>query len=263
MTVQLKLKGRVAVVTGADSGIGQEIAIAFGSEGAHVVVDFLHDRDGAQRTCEAIEAAGGRCAPVQADVGDEDAVEMLFETCEAEFGEATILVNNAALNASDVRVADMGLQQWERTLRTNLSGPFLCSRRFVRALRNSARGGKIINVTSVHEEMPAIGIADYCASKGGLRNFTRCLALELATLKINVNNIAPGTVLTPMNQDLMDNPAALKEHEDSIPWKRAGRPRDVANLALFLAGDASDYITGTTLVVDGGMLLNVGNGVPN
>lgn len=258
-----RLEGRVAIVTGADSGIGQAIAELFAAEGARVTIDYLNDRAGAEATQRAIESAGGQAMTVRADVGDEEQVEALFAACEAKFGPPDILVNNAARNSSDVRVLDMPAQQWEATLRTNLTGPFLCSRRFARGLAGIGRGGKIINITSVHEEMPAIGVADYCASKGGLRNLTRCLALELATAKINVNNIAPGTVLTSMNQDLLDDPKALAEHEQTIPWKRAAKPEDVAKSALFLGSEDSDYVTGTTFVVDGGMLLNVGNGVPN
>ncbi|MBC5824391.1 MAG: glucose 1-dehydrogenase [Candidatus Eremiobacteraeota bacterium] len=261
--MEKKLQGRVAIITGADSGIGQAIAQHFGRHGANVIVNYLHDRIGAEKTRAVIEQAGSRAEVAQADVGREDDVERLFEICEASFGKPSLLVNNAARNASDVRVADMDLEQWEATLRTNLTGPFLCSRRFVRSRSGQPTGGKIVNITSVHEEMPAIGAADYCASKGGLRNLTRCLALELATLKINVNNIAPGTVLTEMNKDLLDDPHALREHEQTIPWKRAGRPDDVADVALFLVSEASDYVTGTTFVVDGGMLLNVGNGIPN
>ncbi|MDQ2817585.1 MAG: glucose 1-dehydrogenase [Candidatus Eremiobacteraeota bacterium] len=261
--MEKQLSGRVAVVTGADSGIGQAIAQHFGRHGAAVVIDYLNDSAGAEQTRRAVEQSGGRAMVVPSDVRDEQAVEELFQACEARFGAATILVNNAARNASGVRVTDMSLDQWEDTLRTNLTGAFLCSRRFVRGLGGRLLGAKIINVTSVHEEMPAVGTADYCASKGGVRNLTRCLALELATLKINVNNIAPGTVLTQMNQELLDDPEALTEHEQTIPWKRAGRPDDIANVALFLASEASDYVTGATFVVDGGMLLNVGNGLAN
>ncbi|MBC5808444.1 MAG: short-chain dehydrogenase [Candidatus Eremiobacter antarcticus] len=258
-----RLDGRVAIVTGADSGIGRAIATLFGGEGARVTVNYLNDRAGAEATVTAIEQAGGEGITLRADVGSEEQVDALFAACEGKFGPPDILVNNAARNSSDVRVLDMPVQQWEATLRTNLTGPFLCSRRFARGLAQHGHPGKIINITSVHEEMPAIGVADYCASKGGLRNLTRCLALELATAKINVNNIAPGTVLTAMNQDLLDDPKALAEHEQTIPWKRAATPDDIANLALFLASADSDYVTGATFVIDGGMLLNVGNGVAN
>jgi glucose 1-dehydrogenase len=258
-----RLLERVAVVTGSDSGIGQAIAVAFAAAGASVVVNYLKDENGAQVTRRAVERTGARALVVQADVGEPQSVEALFRACEAHFGRATILVNNAALGDVGVRIADMSFEQWDKTLRTNLSGPFLCSRRFVRALGGTGTRAKIINITSVHEDIPAVGIAAYCAAKGGLRNLTRCLALELATLKINVNNLAPGTVLTPMNQHLLDNRRALAEHERTIPWKRAGRPQDIAQAAVFLASDAADYITGTTLFVDGGMLLNVGNGVAN
>jgi glucose 1-dehydrogenase len=258
-----QLEGTVAVVTGADSGIGAEIAKLFAANGAAVAIDYLHDEAGARATRDAIHRAGGRAHIVQADVSDEAAVEALFTTAERELGAVSILVNNAGRNASGNQVLDMSFETWTRTIATNLTGVFLCSRRFARARRHTTGGGKIVTISSVHEEMPAIGVAEYCAAKGGLRMFTRCLALELAIHKINVNNIAPGTILTPMNQDLLDDPTALHDHEQTIPWKRAGVPADIAAMALFLASDAADYITGTTFAVDGGMLLNVANGIPN
>ncbi len=258
-----ELSNRVAVVTGSDSGIGAEIARRFAAAGAAVVINYLHDRAGAQSVRTDVERAGGRAIVEGADVGDEGAVERLFERAESAFGPVDILVNNAGRNASGDQVLDMETAVWLQTIQTNLTGTFLCSRRFARTRRHRSGGGKIVTISSVHEEMPAIGVAEYCAAKGGLRMFTRCLALELAIHKINVNNIAPGTILTAMNQDLLDDETALREHEATIPWKRAGVPEDVAELALFLAGPRSDYITGATFTVDGGMLLNVANGIPN
>jgi len=163
------------------------------------------------------------------------------------------------VNVLGKTVAELSLAEWEATLRTNLTGPFNVVRAFLRHVPGGGPG-KIVNVSSVHEEMPAWRVAEYSAAKGGLRNFTRCLALELAPRKINVNNVAPGTVLTQMVQELLDDPQASREHEATIPWGRAGTPEDVARAVQFLASDAADYITGTTLVVDGGMLLSVDTG---
>lgn len=255
-----KLTNQIAVVTGSDSGIGQATAITLAQEGASVAVHYLKDAAGAEATRRQVEEAGTRAIVVQADVGKEGEVERLFSRCEHELGTATILVNCAGVDAGGVCVADMTLESWEAALRTNLTGPFLCCRRFVRGLGESKRPGKIINVTSVHQQIPRAGAAEYDASKGGLKNLTTTLALELAPLKINVNNLAPGMVLTPMNQKAMDDPKYLEEQVQSIPWKRAAKPGEVARLASYLASDDADYITGATFTIDGGLTINTGQG---
>jgi glucose 1-dehydrogenase len=157
-------------------------------------------------------------------------------------------------------VSDMELAEWERAIDTNLTGPFLCTRAFLRGLAGNGAGAKIVNIGSVHEEIPRAGAAEYCASKGGLLNLTRALALELAPRKINVNSIAPGMILTPMNQADIDDPAKRKADEATIPLKRAGRPEEVAELALFLVSAAGDYVTGSSYVIDGGLMQNTGQG---
>ncbi|HEV2261938.1 MAG TPA: glucose 1-dehydrogenase [Candidatus Rubrimentiphilum sp.] len=257
------LQGQVAVVTGAESGIGQSIAQFFGQSGASVIVNEFAYPDRARETVEAIERAGGRAAAVHADVTKERDVEKFFSTAEKEFGPVTILVNDAGISGEEAEVADLTLEAWNETLETNLTGPFLCARRYMQAYRDSKRsGGRIINITSVHETMPAIGMSAYCATKGGLMMFTRCLALEAAKYKITVNNIGPGTIMTPMNEDLAKNPQERKEHEKTIPIGRVGYPEDIGRVALFLASPQSKYMTGTTVFVDGGMLLNVASGPP-
>ena len=255
-----RLTGRIAVVTGSDSGIGQATAIALAAEGASVVVHYLKDAQGAEFTRQKVEAKGAKAIVVQGDVGDETAVERLFARCEQELGTATILVNSAGVDAGGVCVADMKTESWEAALRTNLTGPFLTCRRFVQALRTTKRPGKIVNVTSVHQEIPRAGAAEYDASKGGLRNLTTTLALELAPDKINVNALAPGMVLTPMNQKAIDDPKVLEEQVQSIPWKRAAKPEEVARLAVYLVSADADYVTGATFVIDGGLSLNLGQG---
>lgn len=255
-----RLRENVAIITGSDSGIGQAMAEAFAREGADVAVTYFRDRAGAEETARRVEAAGRRAAVVQVDVRDPAQVEGLFRATEERLGEPYILVNNAAVNASGKQVADMADEDWDKTLRTNIYGPFYCCREFVRRRRARGGRGKIINVTSVHEEIPMVGAAAYDASKGALRNLTRTLALELAPDRINVNNIAPGMILTPMNQEAVDDPGAREEQVRNIPWKRAGEPGEIARLAVYLASEEADYATGHTYFLDGGLMLNLGQG---
>ncbi|MEJ7749706.1 MAG: glucose 1-dehydrogenase [Candidatus Limnocylindrales bacterium] len=255
-----RLQGKVALITGSDSGIGQASAIEFAKEGADVVVHYLDDADGAAHTRAEVEAAGQRGVVVQADISDEKQVESMFDKALETFDTLDILMNNAGVDASGKEVAELDTDTWDRAIRTNVYGPFFCCRRFVQ-LRKAAGGeGKIINVTSVHEDIPNAGGADYDCSKGAVRMLTRTLTLELAPLKINVNSLAPGMVLTPFNQPAIDDPKLLEEQVQSIPWKRAAQPSEIARLALFLASSDADYVTGATYVMDGGLMRNLGQG---
>src|SRR5439155_18585575 len=175
-------------------------------------------------------------------------------------GVPSILVNNAGIDSSGKHVEDLDLATWKRALDVNATGPFLCCRRFLRDIRGNGNHGKIINITSVHEDIPRAGASEYCAAKGALRNLTRCLTLELAEDRINVNNIAPGMVLTPMNQDAIDDPKVLEEQVESIPFRRAAEPAEIAKLALYLASHESDYAAGSTFFIDGGLMQNLGQG---
>lgn len=255
-----RLDKAVAIVTGASSGIGQAIAQLFAKEGAAVVIVHHDDANDAKKVVAAITAAGGHAIMVAADVREESDVDMVFEQAQKAFGTPTILVNAAGVDAAGVPVADMELDHFEMVLKTNLIGPFLFCRAFVRGCKAAKARGKIINITSVHEDVPRAGAADYCVSKGGLRNLTRCLALELAEHGINVNNLAPGMVLTPMNQEAIDDPKVREEQTASIPMKRAAEPEEVAELALYLASKAADYATGATFTLDGGLQFYLGQG---
>ncbi|MCU1345031.1 MAG: short-chain dehydrogenase/reductase [Acidimicrobiia bacterium] len=257
---QPRLLGKVAFITGSDSGIGQATASAFAAEGADVVITYLHDADGAAATRVEAEAQGRRALVVQLDISDETQVTAAFDQAVETFGTVDILMNNAGVDASGTEVADLATEVWDKAIRTNVYGPFFCCRRFITERKKRGGGGKIINVTSVHEDIPNSGGADYDCSKGAIRNLTRTLALELAPLKINVNNLAPGMVLTPFNQAAIDDPALLEEQVQSIPFKRAAEPAEIARLALFLASSDSDYCTGSTFTMDGGLAQNMGQG---
>lgn len=256
----MKLANQVAIVTGGESGIGAAISRLFARDGADLLIVYHEDEQAAAEVQREVEQSGRRGVVAKADVGMPDDVERLFGTCRAELGLPTILVNSAGINASGACVADMAIEDWEARIRTNLTGCFLTCRLFIRGLRDAGRPGKIINITSVHQEIPRAGGADYDASKGGLGNLTTTLALELAPLRINVNNLAPGMILTPMNQEEVDDPKKLAESIENIPWKRAGEPEEVASLALYLASADADYVTGATFVIDGGLSLNLGQG---
>lgn len=254
-----KLDGKVAIVTGSDSGIGQAIAEEFAKAGADVAVIFHSDREGAAETGRRVEAAGRRAILQQADVGDEASVLKLFEAVDRAAGRIDILVNNAGTGGSSAPVAEYQAADFDRVIKTNLYGPFFCCRAFIQARAKSGLGGKIINITSVHEAIPSPNGAAYGASKGGLLTFTRSLSLEVAPQRINVNAIAPGQITTPMTA--RTNDPAVKEREmQRIPWGRPGEPREVARLALYLASDDADYVTGQSFTIDGGLEMNWGQG---
>ena len=255
-----KLEGKVALITGSDSGIGQASAIAFAKEGANVVVTYHTDEEGAKETLQQIEQEGRKGIVLQVDISEEKEVEEMFDRALQEFGKVNILMNNAAIDGQGFKVAEMPTENWDKAIKINLYGTFFCTRRFIKDLRKQKEKGKIINVSSVHEEIPAPGTAEYCASKGAVRNFTRVLALELAEEGINVNNIAPGMILTPMNQEAIEDKKTREEQVQHIPMKRAGKPEEIGKLAVFLASSDSDYVTGSTYVMDGGLMQNLGQG---
>jgi glucose 1-dehydrogenase len=254
------LSGKVAIITGADSGIGQAIADELSRLGAHIFINYLEDKKGAAETLKLVEKNGSNGVLFQADVSDYEQVKKMYETAVEESGMPYILVNCAGIDASGKNVDEMDIDIFDKTIRTNLYGTFYNCKEFIKLRKAEGGKGKIINITSVHEDLPRAGASEYCASKGAVRNLTRCLALELAEFNINVNNIAPGMVLTPMNQEAIDDPEILKKQVQSIPFKRAAEPWEIAKLAAYLVSEDSSYATGQTYVLDGGLMQNIGQG---
>ncbi len=249
------LKGKVAIVTGAGSGIGQGIARRFGCEGVKVVVDYVGAPDGAEETERAIQQAGSEGEIVKADITSIDDVNSLVDEAWKRFGACDILVNNAGMERKsdfwDTPEAD-----YDTIMNVNLRGPFFLTQKFVQRLRGAQRPGRIVNISSVHEDMVFPGFASYCCSKGGLRMLMRDLSVELGPLGITVNNVAPGAIATPINTSLLDDKPKLAALLANIPLGRMGTPEDVAGLVAFLVSDDASYITGSTFVVDGGLMRN-------
>ncbi len=254
----MRLLNKVAIVTGAATGIGQAIAIRFAQEGAPVVVDYVGSPDAPNKTEDAIKAFGGRSIAVECDISKPDEVENLIGRTIQEFGRIDILVNNAGVEKKAAFV-DYPIEELQKILAVNLAGPFITSQSAARQMIKQGQGGRIINISSVHEDLPMPTNAAYCASKGGLRMLMRTIAVELAKDNITVNNIGPGAVYTPIDADIEAKPEIEKLLMGEIPLNRWGKPEEIAGLAVYLASDEAAYVTGSTYFIDGGMLRQAGS----
>ena len=261
--MQISLKGQVALVTGASSGLGAAAAKGLADSGAAVVVNFHSQAEPAEQLVDEIRAAGGQAIAMGADVSKEDEVEQLFEKTIEAFGRLDILLANSGLQ-QDAAIDQMTLEQWNTVINVNLTGQFLCARAALRQFASqeirpdiSRALGKIIHMSSVHQVIPWAGHVNYAASKGGVDLLMRSIAQEVGERRIRVNSIAPGAIRTPINTQATSGDAE-KNLLKLIPYGRVGEPEDVANAVVWLASDASDYIHGTTLFIDGGMSLYPG-----
>lgn len=259
--MEISLKNQVAIVTGASSGIGTGIAKSVALAGAKVVVNHSseHSKDEAEAVLKDIQNAGGEGIVFQCDVSNEDEVKAMFSKTISEYGTVDILVNNAGLQ-KDAEFTEMTVEDWDKVMDVNLKGQFLCAREAIKEflrrgidLSKSVACGKIIHISSVHEVIPWAGHVNYAASKGGVKLLMQSLAQEYGAKKIRVNSICPGAIQTPINEDAWETEDAMNDLLKLIPYDRIGQPEDVGNLAVFLASDFADYITGTSIFVDGGM----------
>ncbi|MBA9078251.1 SDR family oxidoreductase [Rufibacter quisquiliarum] len=255
---------QTVLVTGASSGIGQGIAIAFGQQGANVIINYHSDEEGARHTLSEVEKGGGKGFVCQADVGKEEDVTRLFQAAVDTYGTIDVVVSNAGIQ-KDSAFSDMTLDQWNKVMTTNLTGYFLCAREAIKIFSQKGEAGpgdkakgNIIFMSSVHDIIPWAGHVNYASSKGGILMLMKSLALEVAPKKIRVNAISPGAIATDINDDVWKDEEKMKELLKLIPYQRIGQPEDVAKVATWLASEDSDYVTGTTIYVDGGMTLYPG-----
>lgn len=258
------LVGQKALVTGANSGIGSAVALAVGQAGADVVVNYVAGDDAAEEVAGEIQKSGSKAYAHKADVSQEDQVQEMFRRMAEQFGTIDILINNAGLQR-DAAFHEMTLVQWNTVISVNLTGQFLCAREAVREfLRRgvvesvSCAAGKIVCMSSVHQEIPWSGHANYASSKGGIKMMMESLAQEVAPRRVRVNSIAPGAIRTPINTAAWQTKQAYESLMTLVPYKRIGEPIDIARAAVWLASDDSDYVVGATLFVDGGMSLYPG-----
>ncbi|MHB1686083.1 MAG: SDR family oxidoreductase [Ignavibacteriaceae bacterium] len=263
MAIRL-LAGQKALVTGANSGIGEGIAIELGRAGADVVVNYVADPDSANTIVEEIKKFGSKAIAIKADVSKEDEVVAMFNQMFKEFGTIDILINNAGLQ-QDSPFEQMTLAQWNKVIGVNLTGQFLCSREAVKEFKRrgvkkeiSCAAGKIIHISSVHEVIPWAGHANYASSKGGIMMLMKSIAQEVAPYRIRVNSICPGAIRTPINKSAWDTPEAYNKLMELVPYGRIGEVDDIGRAAVWLASDHADYITGTSIFIDGGMTLYPG-----
>ena len=250
-----RLDGKVAAVTGGDQGIGRAIVERLAQEGADVALCYRSNKAGADEVVSVLQKMGRKAAAIQCDVGKVADGQKFISDAVAALGRIDILVNNAGLERR-ADFWDVTEQDYDTVLDVNLKGPFFVTQAFVKHRMHAKVGGKVVNISSVHEELPFPHFTSYCASKGGVKMMTRNLSIELAPLGITINSIAPGAIETPINKNLLNDPIKLQSLLENIPLKRLGKPEDVAAVAVFLASSDSDYVTGTTYFVDGGLTWN-------
>jgi glucose 1-dehydrogenase len=248
------LEGRRALVTGGDSGIGREVCFELAAHGAAVAINYVGPADEAERMASEIEGAGGRALPVAMDVSQEADVSRAFAQAREAFGGVDLLVNNAGVE-HPYGLLEMPLEAWRKVIDINLTGSFLCAREAARMMHGQGSRGTIVNMSSVHEQIPWEHFSHYCASKGGMKLFTQSVAKELAPLGIRVVSVAPGAIDTPINEEVLADPKASALVRAEIPLGRWGHPNDVARAVAWIASDQASYVTGATLFVDGGMTL--------
>jgi glucose 1-dehydrogenase len=254
----MRLQGKVAVVTGAGTGIGQAIAVAVAQAGGAVVVDYVGNASVSEETIDKINAIGGKVLGVNADISLPDDVNALVHKTVAAFGKLDIFVNNAGIEKKFAFV-DYPLEEWQKIIAVNLTGTFLCSQAAARQMIRQGSGGRIINISSIHEDLAFPLNAPYSATKGGIRMLMRTIAVELAPHQITVNNIGPGAIYTPIDKDVEMDAKLNDQILAEIPLGRWGKPEEVAQLAVYLASDDAAYMTGSTHFIDGGMLRNAGS----
>ena len=252
----MTLEGKVALVTGSSQGIGQVVAAYLAKEGADIVIDYRSHPDGAKETLAKVETAGRKGHIVQADLSLVNNVRKLVAEGVQHFGRLDILVNNAGIDGKNSDFWNITEADYDAVLNINLKGTFFTTQAFVQHLIETKRTGKIINISSVHEEMAFPHFTSYCASKGGVKMMMRNLAVELGPMGITINNIAPGAIETPINTKLLNDPVKLNSLKQNIPLGRLGTPNDIAPMVAFLASSATDYVTGATFYVDGGLIRN-------
>ena len=251
----MNLEGKVALVTGGTQGIGRAIVLRLAQARADVIINYRSHPEQAEEIKTEVEATGRRGHLEQADLGDLAQIDRLIKSSLQAFGKIDILVNNAGLE-KNTNFLEVTEEDYDQVLDVNLKAVFFTTQAVVKHLKQVQSPGKIINISSVHEELPFPHFTTYCASKGGLKMMMRNLAIELAPLGITVNNVAPGVIETPINKGILEDKDRLDAVLKNIPLGRLGKPEDVAGLVAFLASEDADYITGTTLYVDGGLLWN-------
>ena len=249
--------GKVAIVTGADSGIGRAIAIQLASEGATVVVNYAHNKEKAQEVLQTIQQKQGKAIVIQADVSQYQQAMGLIQQAVEHFNRLDIMVNNAGMEIHSPFL-DVTEEQFDHVVSVDLKGAFFCAQAAAREMVKRKTPGRIINISSVHEDIPMPQNVPYCCAKGGMRMLTRTICLELAPNNITVNNIAPGAVQTPIDADVEADPEKMKALLNEIPLHRMGQPEEIAKLAAYLASDAAAYITGSTCIIDGGLSVDTG-----